>query len=192
MTDERHRFGRGKAMIAQIGPLFQIFPHIRRGSGWRDSPVAEAKASGDDRCFLILAPRYHSSDRPTHPERHRRRISSVDPRNGAENWSGALADSPVGELGKSRRARHLRIRAMATSLVDMFGDAALSVALGQSAGRDVGGACGIAWRDVVLAIRIEVSGNLPSLVGQCRPSSSAPPIGRPTARRSQCFGSYAI
>ncbi len=49
--------------------------------------------------------------------------------------------------------RKSRIGDMASSLIEMFGDSALSVADGQAGQRDVGGNSGILWGDVSRALR---------------------------------------
>ncbi len=49
--------------------------------------------------------------------------------------------------------RRRRILAMAESLTDMFGNAALSVAQSQISGSDVAGRSGVLWHDIVDALR---------------------------------------
>ncbi|WP_242097646.1 hypothetical protein [Sphingomonas sp. CROZ-RG-20F-R02-07] len=46
-----------------------------------------------------------------------------------------------------------RILAMADSMTDMFGNAALSVAQSQISGSDVAGRSGVRWHDIVDALR---------------------------------------
>ena len=53
--------------------------------------------------------------------------------------------------------RRRRIEDMAQSLIDMFGDSALSVAEGQPGHRDVRGDTGIRWRDISREVRHNAS-----------------------------------
>lgn len=50
--------------------------------------------------------------------------------------------------------RYYRVHDMAISMVEMYGDAALLIALGQATSRGVGGQCGITWGEVAAAIRV--------------------------------------
>lgn len=56
--------------------------------------------------------------------------------------------NPCGEFERQRT-----IKDMAYSLIEMFGDSALSVADGQPEHRDVRGDTGIRWRDITRKVR---------------------------------------
>lgn len=114
------------------------------------------------------------------------------------------------KLTNYKVCRRTRIRNMATSLIGMFGDAALLVARGQSAKRDVGGNCGIVWCELADAIGLILTSEgqsraLPIEPQEPRTSSADGPTIRETFRRlpmtirhgpgvgrSECFGSYVI
>jgi hypothetical protein len=55
--------------------------------------------------------------------------------------------------GELKHQRDRQIDAMATSMIEMFGDGALAIASGQPWHKDVGGNSGICWREVSKAIR---------------------------------------
>ena len=62
------------------------------------------------------------------------------------------APSSINGLGCACDRRR-SILAMAKSMIDMFGDAALPVARSQTGGDDVAGRSGICWHDIVDALR---------------------------------------
>ena len=115
------------------------------------------------------------------------------------------------QVATDKTGRQARIRDMAVSLIGMFGNAALLVARGQSADRDVGGYCGIVWHDVAEAIGLILISNgqgcaSPVTTRELRPSNAtglnvlettsakrAMRIRhRLDVRRPECFGSPVI
>ena len=107
--------------------------------------------------------------------------------------------------------RQTRIRNMAASLIEMFGDAAFQVAHGQSANRDVGGDCGIVWCELADAIGLILTSEgrsctSPTRAREYRPSDAEGRILFETSsakramrirhslnvRRSECFGSHVL
>ena len=61
--------------------------------------------------------------------------------------------APLMDIVGGDADRRRRVLAMAASLIEMFGKAALSVALGQPGTRDVSGKSGIHWSEIVQALR---------------------------------------
>lgn len=135
---------------------------------------------------------------------------AVDPRSSPAEQS-LLATFFRKELAADKVERQTRIHNMAASLIEMFGDAALQVAHGQSADRDVGGNCGIVWHELADAIGPMLASELQRLISPIEtreaPRSQAVgpntftktsinrPMGvryNPDMRSSGCFGSYVI
>ena len=65
----------------------------------------------------------------------------------------ATAAAPLMDVLMDDADRRRRIVAMAGSLIEMFGESALSVAEGQTGDSDVAGDSGIRWRDIAEALR---------------------------------------